>query len=80
MKKDKMIIVDFENAGKGREITLRNESDDSMNSPKNLYSQELGQTEFEDVIYLATQMGMTEKEVRELALNQNFSASVDHIA
>ena len=78
MKKDKITIVDFDNSGK--EKSLQNESDDSMNSPKHLYNQQLGQAEFDDVIYLATQMGMTEKEVRELALNPNFSASVDHIA
>jgi hypothetical protein len=37
MKKDKITIVDFDNSGK--EKSLQNESDDSMNSPKHLYNQ-----------------------------------------
>lgn len=37
MKKDKIIVVDFDNSGK--EKSLLNESDDSMNSPKHLYNQ-----------------------------------------
>ena len=80
VKKDKIIIVDFDNEGKSKEKLSRNGSDDSMNSPKNLYNQQLGQTDFDYAFYLATQMGMTEKEIRELALNSNFSASVDHIS
>lgn len=54
VKKDKIIIVDFDNEGKSKEKLSRNGSDDSMNSPKNLYNQQLSQTDFNDVIYLAT--------------------------
>jgi len=38
VKQDKIIIVDLDNAGKSKEKISRNESDDSMNSPKNLYN------------------------------------------
>lgn len=39
VKKDKIIIVDFDNEGKSKENLSRNVSDDSMNSPQNLYNQ-----------------------------------------
>jgi len=38
VKKDKIMIVDFDNEGKIKDKLSRNGSDDSMNSPKNLYN------------------------------------------